>query len=81
MDDVELDLPGSYATIRVSHARSKLRCPQCGQECPWADTAPYRSSQHLDTMRFANEIRAAVPRYRCDKCGVKTIQVPWAGEN
>lgn len=81
VDDVELDLSGSQVVIRVSHARGKLPCPECGQECPRADAAPERSWRHLDTMQFATEIRAAVPRCRCDKCGVKTIQVPWAGKH
>ena len=81
VDDVELDLSGSQVVIRVSHARGKLHCPECGQEGPRADAAPQRSWRHLDTMQFATEIRAAVPRCRCDKCGVKTIQVPWAGKH
>jgi transposase len=81
VDDVELDLSGSQVIIRVSHARGKLLCPECGQECPRADTAPERSWRHLDTMQFATEIRAAVPRCRCQKCGVKTIQIPWAGKH
>ena len=43
--------------------------------------APERSWRHLDTMQFATEIRAAVPRCRCTQCGVKTIQVPWASKH
>jgi transposase len=81
VDDVDLDLSDSQVIIRVSHARGKLQCPECGRGCPRADTAPERSWRHLDTMQFATEIRAAVPRCRCDKCGVKTIQVPWAGKH
>lgn len=29
-------------------------------------------------MQFTTEIRAAVPRCKCKKCGVKTVAVPWA---
>ena len=81
VDDVELDVSSSQVLIRVSHARGQLHCPECGQGCPRADTAPERSWRHLDTMQFATEIRAAVPRCRCPQCGVKTIQVPWASKH
>ena len=81
VDDVELDVSGSQVLIRVSLARAQLHCPDCGQGCPRADTAPERSWRHLETMQFATEIRAAVPRCRCPQCGVKTIQVPWASKH
>ncbi len=32
-------------------------------------------------MQFTTEIHAAIPRCRCQKCGVKTIAVPWAGKH
>lgn len=32
-------------------------------------------------MQFRTEIRAATPRCRCQRCGVKTIEVPWAGKH
>lgn len=32
-------------------------------------------------MQFRTEIRAAIPRSRCQACGVKTITVPWAGKH
>ena len=34
VDDVERDLSGSQVVIRVSRARGKLLCPECGRECP-----------------------------------------------
>ncbi len=60
----------------------------CGDErsqrtlqCPRHDTAPERTWRHLDTMQFKTEIKAAVPRCKCKKCGVKTIAVPWASKH
>lgn len=81
IDDVALDLPGKQVVIRLSHSGGSLVFPDCSEGCPRADTAPERTWRHLDTMQFKTEIRAAVPRTRCEKCGVKTIAVPWAGKH
>ena len=81
VDEVDLDLTGTQVVIHLSFAGSDLSCPECGEACPRADTAPQRTWRHLDTMQFSTEIRAAVPRCRCEKCGVKTIRVPWAGKH
>ncbi len=43
--------------------------------------APERTWRHLDTMQFTTELRARVPRSNCSKCGVKTVNVPWAGKH
>jgi transposase len=79
--DVDLDLSASQVIINLCHTGGKLCCPECNDGCPQADTAPKRTWRHLDTMQFTTEIRAAVPRCRCAKCGVKTIAVPWAGKH
>lgn len=81
VEDVDLDLPGQRVTISLVHAGGKLACPECGDLCSRADTAPERTWRHLDTMQFRTEIKAAIPRSRCAKCGVKTIRVPWGGKH
>ena len=81
VDDVDLDLERQHVLIRLSHGGGKLTCPECGELCSQADTAPERTWRHLDTMQFRTEITAAVPRSRCAQCGVKTIEVPWAGKH
>ncbi len=65
----------------IEHRGGPIEWPDCGTSAPRADTAPKRAWRHLDTMQFATEIHAAVPRCRCQKCGVKTIAVPWAGKH
>ena len=40
-----------------------------------------RTWRHLDTMQFATQLHCQLPRVRCDKHGVKTVEVPWAGKN
>ena len=81
VEDVDLDMPGQQVVIKLTHAGGKLICPDCQAECSRADTAPERTWRHLDTMQFKTEIKAAIPRCRCEKCGVKTIQVPWSGKH
>lgn len=81
VESVDLDLAGKQVVIQLSHSGGGLVCPECGASCSRADTSPERTWRHLDTMQFKTEIRAAVPRSRCEKCGVKTVAVPWAGKH
>lgn len=68
-------------TVKISFSGSGLCCPDCEAQSPRADLAPERKWRHLDTMQFATEIHARVPRSKCSSCGVKTIRVPWAGKH
>lgn len=79
--DVQLDLDSAQVVIQLQHRGGALVCPECGEFCSQADTAPERTWRHLDTMQFKTEIIAATPRSRCKKCGVKTITVPWASKH
>lgn len=79
--DVDLDMEAGQVVIRLQHRGGPLMCPECQATCSRADTAPERTWRHLDTMQFRTEIKAAVPRCRCSKCGVKTTSVPWAGKH
>ena len=65
----------------MEHAGGPLTCPECGASCPQADLAPERQWRHLDTMQFQTVLRARVPRAKCSACGVKTIELPWAGKH
>ena len=73
--------PANEFKSPLEHRGNAIECPDCGNASPRADTAPKRTWRHLDTMQFATEIHAAVPRCRCQACGVKTITVPWAGKH
>lgn len=79
--NVDLDMAANQVVIRLQHRGGSLTCPECQATCSRADTAPERTWRHLDTMQFRTEIKAAVPRCRCSKCGVKTVSVPWAGKH
>ena len=66
--DIEIDFtPGS-----------RFACPACGTaNCPVHDTER-RAWRHLDFFQHQAYLNARVPRIHCDKCGVRTVSVPWA---
>ncbi len=70
--------PG-YVDIKLNHPRKqKFKCPKCDQNCAIADHGKSRSWRHLDSMHLMTYINAAPPRTDCPKCGVLTIELPWA---
>jgi transposase len=57
---------------------SRFVCPQCGAaSCRVhdTDTATWR---HLNFFQHQAYLHARVPRIRCEHCGVRKIDVPWA---
>ena len=81
VNSVNFEPDEKRVTVKISHLGSGLCCPDCETASPQADLAPERKWRHLDTMQFATEIHARVPRSKCSKCGVKTIAIPWAGKH
>jgi transposase len=78
---VDLSMESKRVVISLEHRGGRLTCPDCGVSCKRADTAPERTWRHLDTMQFETILQARTPRCACEKCGVKTIDVPWAGKH
>ena len=52
-------------------------CPVCGQPCKVHDTEE-KTWRHMNFFQYACYLTARVPRCKCDKDGVKQVQVPWA---
>jgi transposase len=66
--DIEIDFPPG----------SRFACPSCGAaDCPAYDTERM-SWRHLNFFQHQAYLNARVPRIRCDTCGIKTVNVPWA---
>jgi len=66
--DIEIDFPPG----------SRFACPNCGAaDCPAYDTERM-SWRHLNFFQHQAYLNARVPRIRCDTCGIKTVNVPWA---
>jgi len=60
---------------------SRFACPSCGKpDCPAYDTER-KTWRHLDFFQHQVYLTARVPRIRCEKCGAKTVTVPWSRPN
>lgn len=79
---VDLKMEEQRVDIALTHSSGvRVRCPDCGEECTVHDHSPERTWRHLDTMQFETRLSARVPRSDCPECGVKTVEVPWAGKH
>lgn len=79
---MDLQMEAKRVEIALTHLGGVLvSCPECGEECSIRDHSPERTWRHLDTMQFETRLAARVPRCDCTKCGVKTIEIPWAGKH
>ena len=53
-------------------------CPDCkAADCPVHDTFE-KEWRHLDFFQHAAFLHARTPRIKCDNCGVRLVNVPWA---
>ena len=78
---VDLKLNQKQVDVDIEYTAGEGPCPECGSICPKHDDRKMRTWRHLDTMQFATQLHCQLPRVRCDKHGVKTVEVPWAGKN
>lgn len=78
---VDLRVDERRLEIRLSHVGGPVACPECGCTCGLADHAEERRWRHLDTMQFATELLARLPRCRCPEHGVKTLVPPWGDKH
>lgn len=79
---VDLKMEERRVDIALTHTRgSRVNCPECSEKCAVHDHSPERTWRHLDTMQFETRLKAKVPRSDCSECGVKTVEVPWAGKH
>jgi transposase len=53
-------------------------CASCeGGRCPVHDTKE-RTWRHLNFFQYETYLHARVPRIKCNSCGIKQVEVPWA---
>jgi transposase len=70
--------PTGWISISNFPAGSRFTCPSCGaSDCPAYDTEQM-TWRHLNFFQHEAYLNARVPRIRCEKCGIKKVQVPWA---
>jgi transposase len=75
----DFDTEAHRLDIQIDFAPgSRFACPTCGAaDCPAYDTAR-KTWRHLNFFQHQAYLTARVPRIRCDKCGIKTVTVPWS---
>jgi transposase len=57
---------------------SRFTCPNCGAaDCPAYDTQR-KTWRHLNFFQHQTYLNARVPRVRCEVCGIRQVNVPWA---
>lgn len=78
---VKLSVEKMRVDIFVEYSELTGGCPECAAACRVYDRSPGRTWRHLDTMRFATYLHCEPPRAECEKHGIKTMQLPWAGKH
>jgi len=82
VEEVKVEIEDKRVVISLKHVgKGGVICPECSGVCTIADHGKEREWRHLDTMQFETVLRTRVPRADCKVCGVKTIEVPWAGKH
>lgn len=78
---VDLKFQEQRVDIDIEYADDEGPCPECGAVSPKHDNRNQRSWRHLDTMQFSTYIHCELPRVRCKRHGVKTVEAPWADKH
>ena len=75
----EFDRGRSQLDLHIDFKKgARLACPECGRgACAVHDTEA-KTWRHLNFFEHGTFLHARTPRIKCERCGVKTAQVPWA---
>ena len=74
--DLKFDEEAHRLDILLDFQRgADFPCPVCGQPCKVHDTEE-KTWRHMNFFQYACYLTARVPRCKCDKDGVKQVQVP-----
>jgi transposase len=75
---LQFDEEAKRLDITIDFTRgADFPCPVCGQPAKVHDTEE-KTWRHMNFFQYACYLTARVPRCKCDKDGVKQVQVPWA---
>jgi len=78
---IKLSVERLRVDIFVEYSQTTGICPECGTTCRVYDRSPQRVWRHLDTMQFETFLYCESPRIECERHGVKTSALPWAGKH
>jgi transposase len=75
----EFDPKTKRLDIRLDFPRgSTFLCPECGQAGIKAYDTQEKSWRHLNFFQHEAYLTARTPRVKCDTCGIRLVDVPWA---
>ena len=75
----EFDPQQKRLDIKIDFPRgSTFGCPECGQAGNKAHDTVEKTWRHLNFFQHEAYLSARVPRVRCDTCGLRLVNVPWA---
>jgi len=79
VDRSEFDAEGKRLDLYIDfEPGGTFACPECGRTgCKAHDTSE-KAWRHLNFFQHEAYLHVRTPRVRCDQCGVKLAQVPWA---
>jgi transposase len=73
------DLDNRRLDIEIDFPRGSIfSCPSCGREGCNAYDTEWHTWRHLNFFQHEAYLTTRVPRVCCGKCGIKTVEVPWA---
>ena len=78
---LDLSMESKRVVIASERRGGSLTFPESAISCTRADLATERTWRHLDTMQFETILKVRTLRCACEKCGVKKVNVPWAGKH
>jgi len=75
----EFDAQRGVLDIHLNFQRgAKFPCPECAGADRSVHDTEVKQWRHLNFFEHHAYLHARMPRMRCDKCGVRTVGVPWA---
>ncbi|MDR2351605.1 MAG: transposase family protein [Deltaproteobacteria bacterium] len=79
--DMVFDDENKLIDIQIDyHKKATFRC-SCGLADQKVHSRIDRAWRALDIANYQARLSLSVPRLKCQNCGVKTFQVPWAREH
>lgn len=79
VERTEFDGEGRRLDLYLDFERGgTFRCPECGAGGCKAHDTTEKSWRHLDFFQHRAFLHARVPRVKCERCGVKQVELPWA---
>ncbi|MCP3849375.1 MAG: ISL3 family transposase [Gammaproteobacteria bacterium] len=81
VESVETNIKTEEIDVYLAFIGNDAECPLTGEALPIYDHREQRRWRHLDTMQYKTFINARVPRVKNIHGKVRTISIPWAGNN